>query len=110
MPNEPVSASKVNLAVHYVLFYDVVEGYVAKREPFRNLHIQLVQQSYARGELVLAGALADPPDGAVLIFRGPAPDAAEAFVKADPYVQNGLIAKWRIRKWMAVVPDGQQRA
>jgi uncharacterized protein YciI len=26
----------------------------------------------------------------------------EEFVKADPYVKNGLVVKWRIRPWMTV--------
>jgi len=104
MSNETVS-TKINLAVHYILFYDVIDDYVARREPFRNLHMELVQRAYARGELVLGGALADPADGAVLIFRGPTPEAAEAFARADPYVANGLVTRWRVRKWMTVVKD-----
>lgn len=105
MSNKEAS-TQVSLAVYYILFYDVVDDYVARREPFRNLHIELVQGAYGRGELVLAGALADPADGAVLIFRGPTPEAAEAFAKADPYVANGLVTRWRVRKWMTVVKDG----
>jgi hypothetical protein len=92
--------------MHYILFYDVVDDYVARRAQFRSQHLQLVQQAYERGELVLAGALADPFDGAVLVFRGPSPDAAEAFAKADPYVTNGMVAKWRVRKWATVIGDG----
>ena len=55
---------------------------------------------------MLAGALADPADGAVLVFRGPTPDAAEKFAKSDPYVANGLVDSWRVRKWNTVVGDG----
>ena len=92
--------------MHYILFYDVVADYVAKRAPFRDEHLALVRKAHERGEIVLAGALADPPDGAVLVFRGASPDVAEAFVKADPYVANGLVTSWRVRKWMTVVGDG----
>jgi uncharacterized protein YciI len=42
----------------------------------------------------------------VLVFRGATSEAAEAFVKADPYVANGLITAWRVRKWTTVVGDG----
>jgi uncharacterized protein len=92
--------------MHYILFYDVVEDYVIKRTPFRAAHLDLARRAHTRGELVLAGALADPDDGAVLIFRGPSPQAAEAFAKADPYVANGLVTRWRVRKWATVVGDG----
>jgi len=92
--------------MHYLLFYDVADDFVAKRAPFRGSHLALVRQSWERGELVLAGALADPADGAVLVFRGPSPEAAEAFAQADPYVKNGLVTGWRIRRWTTVVGDG----
>lgn len=92
--------------MHYILFYDVVNDFVAKRARFRSQHLEQVRQAYELGELVLGGALAEPVDGAVLVFRGPAPDAAEAFAKADPYVTNGLVTAWRVRKWITVVGDG----
>ncbi|MFB3815421.1 MAG: YciI-like protein [Terriglobales bacterium] len=92
--------------MHYILFYDVVDDYLQRRAQFREAHLALVRQAYERGELVLAGALADPVDGAVIVFRGPTPDAAEAFARADPYVNNGLVKTWRVRKWTTVIGDG----
>ncbi len=92
--------------MHHILFYDVVDDFVNKRAQFRAAHLELARQAHARGELVLAGALVDPVDGAVLIFRGPSPQAAEAFAKADPYVTNGLVTGWRVRKWTTVVGEG----
>ena len=92
--------------MHYILFYDIVDDFAAKRVQFRGAHLQLIQQSFERGELVLAGALAEPVDGAVLIFRGESGEAAEAFAKADPYVTNGLVTSWRVRKWTTVIGDG----
>ncbi len=91
--------------MHTILFYDVVDEYVDKRTPFRADHLELGRQAQARGELVLAGALTDPADGAVLVFRGESPDAAIAFAKADPYVQNGLVKSWRVRKWATVIGE-----
>ena len=89
--------------MHTILFYDVVDDYVERRTQFRQIHLELAQQSQQRGELVLAGALAEPADGAVLVFRGDSRDIAEAFAKADPYVKNGLVKAWRVRKWTTVV-------
>jgi uncharacterized protein YciI len=85
------------------LFYDVVHDYVTRRAPLRAAHIGHARESMARGELVLAGALANPPDGAVLLFRGPSPEVAERFAEKDPYVINGLVTKWRVREWTTVV-------
>lgn len=91
--------------MHYLLFYDVVPDYVERRAEFRGLHLRHARAAHERGELVLAGALADPVDGAVLLFRGASPAAAEAFAEADPYVRNGLVTTWRVREWTTVVGD-----
>ena len=89
--------------MHYLLFYDVVDGYVERRKPFRAAHLAHAQQSIARGELVLGGALANPVDQAILLLRGDSPAVAEAFAAADPYVKNGLVKSWRVREWTTVV-------
>lgn len=86
---------------HYILFYDLVDDYVTRRGPLREQHLTLLRAAQQRGEVALAGALANPVDGAVLVFRSK--EAAEAFAKADPYVKNGLIRAWRVREWTAVV-------
>jgi uncharacterized protein YciI len=54
---------------------------------------------------VLGGALADPVDGAVLLFSGDSPAVAERFAAADPYVTSGLVTRWRVREWTTVVGD-----
>ena len=89
--------------MHYLLIYDVVDDYVTRRVPLRAAHIGHARQSIARGDLVLGGALANPPDGAVLLFRGSSPAAAEQFAQNDPYVVNGLVKNWRVREWTTVL-------
>jgi hypothetical protein len=92
--------------MHFLLLYDVVDDYVDRRGPFRAEHLSLIQKAHDRGELVMAGALTDPADGAVLVFRGLSPQPAESFAQADPYVRNGLVKAWRVRKWHTVIGDG----
>ncbi|HAN99324.1 MAG TPA: hypothetical protein DCQ98_18725 [Planctomycetaceae bacterium] len=89
--------------MHHLLIYDVVDDYVARRAPYRDEHLALARASEARGELLLGGALDDPVDQAVLVFRGETPDAARRFVEQDPYVRHGLITGWRIRPWKTVI-------
>ena len=91
---------------HYLLIYDVVEDYVTRRAPLRAAHLARAEEAVARGELLLGGALANPADGAVLLFQGDDPRAAEAFAAADPYVLNGLVTRWRVREWTTVVGPG----
>ena len=89
--------------MHYLLFYNVVDDYAARRLPFRAAHLAHGRQALARGDLVLGGAFANPVDGAVLLFQGNSPAAAEEFAKTDPYVLNGLVTSWRVREWTTVV-------
>jgi uncharacterized protein YciI len=88
---------------YFALFYDYVEDVVARRPPLRPAHLALVQNAHARGEVVMGGALGDPPDGALIVFKTDAQDAVEAFVRQDPYVHGQLVARWRIVPWTVVV-------
>ena len=89
----------------WLLLYDVTPDYLERRGAHRDAHLGLALAAHARGELVLGGALADPADGAVLLFRGDSPDVARRFAEADPYVLNGLVARWQVRRWVTVVGD-----
>jgi uncharacterized protein (DUF924 family)/uncharacterized protein YciI len=89
--------------LHHLLMYDLAPDYLERRAAFRDEHLALAWQAHERGELLLAGALADPADMAVLLFQGDSPAAAQAFAAADPYVRNGLVARWRVRSWTTVV-------
>jgi uncharacterized protein YciI len=88
---------------YWLLLYDVVDDYVERRAPFRQAHLELARQAHERGELALAGALADPPDGAVLVFTVEDPALIEEFAQSDPYVKEGLVTAWRVRRWNVVV-------
>ncbi|HYC76139.1 MAG TPA: YciI-like protein [Planctomycetota bacterium] len=90
-------------AGHYLLLYDVAPDYLERRGAYRAEHLRLAWAAHARGELVLGGALEDPVDGAVLLFRAGSARTAEAFAEADPYVRHGLVTRWRVRPWTTVV-------
>jgi hypothetical protein len=89
--------------MHYLLFYEFVSDYLERRAAFRSQHLQLAWESQARGELVLAGAYAEPVDGAALLFRCDSHAVPEAFAASDPYVLAGLVRRWHIREWTTVV-------
>jgi uncharacterized protein YciI len=92
------------MANYFALFYDeLVDEFVSRRSPFREEHLRLARESFDRGEIQLAGALADPADGALLIFRADSAAVAEHFANNDPYVKNGLVKKWHVRKWTVVI-------
>lgn len=90
---------------HYLMFYELASDYLERRGEFRDEHLKLAWEAQQRGEMVLAGALAEPTDGAVLLFQGNSPEIAERFAAADPYVLHGLVTSYRVRLWTTVVGD-----
>lgn len=91
--------------MHYLLIYDVVPDYAERRGAHRDEHLALARAAHERGELVLAGALAEPTDAAVLLFQAGDSRVVEQFVASDPYVKYGLVTRWRVRPWSTVVGD-----
>jgi uncharacterized protein YciI len=91
--------------MHYLLSYELAPDYLVRRGEYRTEHLRLAWQAQERGELVLAGALAEPADAALLVFQGDSPAAAEAFAKSDPYVTKGLVRSYEVRLWNTVVGE-----
>lgn len=90
--------------MHWLLMYELVDDYLERRADHRSAHLALAWAAVERGVL-LAGAVAEPVDSALLLFQGDSPAAAEAFARADPYVNAGLVRSWRVRPWQTVVGE-----
>ncbi|MBP0597416.1 hypothetical protein J8I26_04825 [Herbaspirillum sp. LeCh32-8] len=88
--------------MNYLLMYDFVPDYVARRAAHRDEHLALCRQAVARGELAAGGAVGDPPESGLLLFLGAAVHA-ENFAAADPYVRHGLVTRWQVKPWNTVV-------
>jgi|SRR5690625_3435559 len=91
--------------MHYLLIYELTDDYLERRGEFRSDHLELAQQASQRGELILAGALSEPADRAILLFQADSPEPAERFAAEDPYVANGLVRRWEVRRWLTVVGE-----
>lgn len=91
--------------MHFLLFYELAADYLARRGEFRAEHLKLAWQAHDRGQLILGGALADPVDRAILLFKGDSPRVAEEFALSDPYVAKGLVSRWYVRPWTTVVGE-----
>lgn len=89
--------------MHYLLCYDLAPDYLERRGEFRDEHLKLAWEAQERGEIVIAGALSDPADMAVLMFQAGSPEVVERFAKTDPYVIHGLVTGYRVRQWNTVV-------
>lgn len=88
---------------YYTLFYHVVDDYVSRRSLYRDEHLRLAREAHARGELLLAGALTDPVDQALLVFCASERAVVEDFARKDPCVINGLVTRWEVRSWAVVI-------
>lgn len=89
--------------MHFLLFYEFTPDYIQRRAPYRREHLRHAWEAQERGELILGGALADPPDKAVILFQGENDRAARDFAGKDPYVTSGLVTRWTVRPWTTVV-------
>ena len=89
--------------MYFALFYDVVPNYVERRQPYRAAHLAYAERAHQSGQLVMAGAFANPADGGLFVFRAEDKSAAEKFAENDPYVLNGLVTAWRVRDWTVVI-------
>jgi len=89
--------------MYFALIYTVVDDYLERRGDFRDEHLGLARAAHERGELVMAGAFAEPADGALLVFRAEHASVPESFAAADPYVVNGLVTSYRVRPWTVVI-------
>jgi hypothetical protein len=64
-------------------------------------HKAVVDQFVARGDVIGIGPFADR--GNMAIFR--TREAAEAFVKEDPFILEGLVKSFVIRDWNDAILD-----
>lgn len=91
---------------HFVLTYELAPDYLERRAQLRGEHLRLAWEAAERGELLLGGAVGNPPESALLVFQSDSAAAAEAFARSDPYVTNGLVTRWTVRPWTTVVGEG----
>ena len=88
--------------MHLLLEYTLADDYLERRAALREEHLGLARAAHERGELLLAGALPDPYDRALLVWTAPR-DVVERFVEQDPYVVRGLVTGWTVREWNVVI-------
>ena len=86
----------------YVLRYNYVADVLEKRPPHREKHLELAMDMCLSGGPT-APLNADVPTGALFIFEKL--EAAEAFVKQDPYVSAGIVTGYTIEEWTVAIQN-----
>jgi uncharacterized protein YciI len=83
-----------------VSFYEMAPGALSKVMEHYPAHRARLDEFHARGAILAAGPLGNPPEGAMALFN--TREEAEEFIQGDPFVTNGLVSKWRLVEWNAV--------
>lgn len=82
----------------YVLFYESADDVASKAPAHFPAHSARLDEFHADGRLLMVGTFADPQEqGSMAIFT--TREAAEEFVKGDPFVLNGVVKGWEIWEW-----------
>jgi len=89
--------------MHYLLIYEIAPDYLTRRAEFRGAHLRLANQAAEKGELILGGAVGDPVESSLLLFKCDSPDIPAAFAQSDPYVLTGIVVRWKVSPWNTVV-------
>jgi uncharacterized protein YciI len=89
----------------YILKYEYVENIAEKRTPYREAHTAYVTKQVNNGNIILGGTIDHPPTAALTILRNLTEKEIEEIAKQDPYVINGLVTKYSIKPFLAVVGD-----
>jgi uncharacterized protein YciI len=92
----------VTVAAKCAVFYEPAEN-VAEKAPLHfAAHREQIDRFHERGDLLMVGPFADAQaDGSLAVFRSRA--AAEEFVAEDPFVLNGVVARYRLLDWDEVL-------
>ncbi len=88
--------------MYFLLSYDYVVDILTEREPYRAEHLRILQEYQDREELLLAGAVGEPVQGAAFVFKVATAADVQAFVDRDPYMANDLVTKASIAPWHVV--------
>ena len=88
-----------------VVFYESASDVAAKAPAHMAEHRARWAEFGCRGELLMIGPFANAQEeGSMGIFT--TREAAEEFVRGDPFVLNGVVRHWYIRDWIEVlVPE-----
>jgi len=82
-----------------VSFYEMAPAALSQLKNHYPAHRARLEEFHARGVLLSAGPLGNPPESAMGVFT--TREAAEEFIKGDPFVTNGLVSSWRLVEWNA---------
>lgn len=85
-----------------IIGYDGPDGQ-AKRKLCRQVHLERMESLDKAGKVLLAGPLTDGA-GSLIVIETDSVEEARAFVEQDPYVTQGVFARYEIHPFTRVFP------
>ncbi|KFM26483.1 hypothetical protein F751_2701 [Auxenochlorella protothecoides] len=102
-----MQASAASGNTYHVLQYKFVPDMETKRAPVRQAHLDYLKNLADEKKLAMGGALVEPLDSSLLIFRNISKEEVEKIAVEDPYTKGDLVAEWTVRRYMRVVGDAE---
>ena len=88
----------------FVVLYHSADDALERTAELFPAHRRRIDEFHGRGDLLMVGPFGDPQrEGAMSVFR--TRESAEEFVAGDPFVLEGVVARYEIREWHEVVAD-----
>lgn len=87
----------------FAVFTYLVENAAERRAPYREAHLAHLRELHEKGSLLMGGALQNPLDAGLLIFRAESAEEIEKVLATDAYALNGIWTKIVVREWSVVV-------
>ena len=87
----------------FAILYSYVPDILDRRQPHRGPHLERLRQLEVDGRMVVAGAFADPTDGALIVIQAPEIGDVYEWIAGDPYVKAGLVMSATIREMTVAV-------
>ena len=84
-----------------LMFYETAPDALAEARQYFPAHRARLEEFHGRGVLLMAGPYGNPPVGALGVFT--TREAAEEFVRDDPFVLHGVVARYRFHEWNEVL-------
>jgi uncharacterized protein len=84
-----------------LMFYETAADGLPKARQHLAAHRARLEEFNQRGVLLMAGPYGNPPIGALGVFT--TREAAEEFVKDDPFVLHGVVARHYFHEWNEVL-------
>ena len=86
----------------FVVWGSYCENVVEKRAPYRQAHLEGLNQQKERGILITIGPTADLSQ-VFGIYQAASESEVRELIEADPYWQNGIWTEYQVKEWIQAI-------